>query len=200
MYWNECQNLMSRLLLLEVSLFRSYFVSALQYLDCYHKEYPVKQKASYTWSWLWNLAFFCWIFVIFSYFSYLKLTYFWISCPSSTMEGSEGVIFNKAPDWKSLFLFKIMIKQNLGCPNKEYNAIFKHIHQNIRVYPRSKKMHCWLIGKTLHIGKSLCWVGYRWITMVFWKYSWLVLWGLRNPREILQFLLPIKVVKSISGT
>ena len=48
MYWNECQNLMSRLLLFEVSLFSSYFVSALQYLDCYHKEYLVKQQASYT--------------------------------------------------------------------------------------------------------------------------------------------------------
>ena len=30
------------------------------------------------------------------------------------------------------------IKQNSDCPNKEYNAIFKHIHQNIRAYPRSK--------------------------------------------------------------
>ena len=54
------------------------------------------------------------------------------------MEGDEGAIFRKAPDWKSLFLLKI-IKQILGCPNKEYNAIFKHIHQNIKAYHRSKK-------------------------------------------------------------
>ena len=38
-----------------------------------------------------------------------------------------------------MFLLNIKIKQNLGCPSKEYNAIFKHIHQNIRAYPRSKK-------------------------------------------------------------
>ena len=29
-------------------------------------------------------------------------------------------------------LLKMKIKQNPGCPKKEYNAIFKHIHQNIR--------------------------------------------------------------------
>ena len=43
------------------------------------------------------------------------------------------------PDWKPLFLLKIKIKQNPDCPNKEYNAILKHIHQNIRAYFRSKK-------------------------------------------------------------
>ena len=31
------------------------------------------------------------------------------------------------------------IKQNPGCPNKESNTIFEHIHQNIRSYYRSKK-------------------------------------------------------------
>ena len=34
---------------------------------------------------------------------------------------------------------KIRIEQNPDCPNKEYNVIFKHFHQNIRAYPRSKK-------------------------------------------------------------
>ena len=53
------------------------------------------------------------------------------------MEGDEGCILSKAPDLKSLFLLKIKIKRNSGCPNKEYNAIFKHI--NIRTSPRSKK-------------------------------------------------------------
>ena len=37
------------------------------------------------------------------------------------------------------FLLKMKIKQNSGCPNNEYNAVFKHIHQNIGAYPRSKK-------------------------------------------------------------
>ena len=36
-------------------------------------------------------------------------------------------------------LLKIKIKQSSGCPNKEYNTIFKHINQNMRAYPRSKK-------------------------------------------------------------
>ena len=36
-------------------------------------------------------------------------------------------------------LFKTKIKQNRGCPNKEYNAIFQHIHYNIRAYSRSKE-------------------------------------------------------------
>ena len=53
------------------------------------------------------------------------------------MKGDEGDIFSKAPDQKSLFLFKIKIKQNPGCLNKEYNVVFKHFHQNIRAYPRS---------------------------------------------------------------
>ena len=61
-----------------------------------------------------------------------------MSRPNSSMEGDEGGIFSKAPDWKSLLL-KIKIKQKSGCPNKEYNAIFKHIiHQDIRASPRSK--------------------------------------------------------------
>ena len=48
-------------------------------------------------------------------------------------------VFSKAPNWKPLFLLKIKIKQNSDCSNKEHNAIFKHIHQSIRAYFRSKK-------------------------------------------------------------
>ena len=55
------------------------------------------------------------------------------------MEGDEGGIFSKTPEWKSLFSLKIKIKQSPGCPNKEYNAIFLYINQNIRAYPRSGK-------------------------------------------------------------
>ena len=62
------------------------------------------------------------------------------------MKGNEGGIFIKAPNWMSLFLLKIKIKQNPGYPDKEYNVIFKHIHQNNRVYYRNKKifMDQWL--------------------------------------------------------
>ena len=56
------------------------------------------------------------------------------------MEGDEGGNLCKAPDKKSMFLLKIKIKQNSDYPNKEYNAVFKHNHQNIRVCPRSKKI------------------------------------------------------------
>ena len=58
--------------------------------------------------------------------------------PSSFMKGHEWGIFSKAPNWKPLFLIKIKIKQNLRCPNKEYNEDFKHFYQNIRTCPRSK--------------------------------------------------------------
>ena len=51
------------------------------------------------------------------------------------MKGNEVGIFTKAPGWILLFLFMVKLKQNPGYPNKEYYAIFKHIHQNIRTYP-----------------------------------------------------------------
>ena len=50
------------------------------------------------------------------------------------MKGDEGGYFSKFPDGKPLFLFKIKIKQNPGCPNKEYYVDFKHLHQNVRAY------------------------------------------------------------------
>ena len=43
------------------------------------------------------------------------------------------------------FLLKIEIKQNPGCPNKEYNSIFEHINHITRAYPRSKKKKSALI-------------------------------------------------------
>ena len=42
------------------------------------------------------------------------------------MEGNEGV-FSVTLQTENLFFFKIKIEQNPGCPNKEYNPIFKHI-------------------------------------------------------------------------
>ena len=37
------------------------------------------------------------------------------------------------------FWHMIKIKKIPGCPNMEYNVIFKHFQQNIRAYPRSKR-------------------------------------------------------------
>ena len=38
------------------------------------------------------------------------------------MKGDEGGIFSKAPGQKPLLLLKIKIKQNTGCPSKEYKC------------------------------------------------------------------------------
>ena len=66
------------------------------------------------------------------------LKYFVRACRiNSSMRGDEGSTFSKAVDWKPLFLLMIKIKQN---QNKEYNAIFQHIHQNIRAYSTNKKL------------------------------------------------------------
>ena len=43
------------------------------------------------------------------------------------MKGDKGGIFSKAPDSKPLFMPKMKIKWNAGCPNQEYNGIFEHI-------------------------------------------------------------------------
>ena len=37
------------------------------------------------------------------------------------------------------FPLKLKLKKKTDCPNNEYNAAFKHIHQYIRAYLRSKK-------------------------------------------------------------
>ena len=76
-------------------------------------------------------AFHLCVFVIFGkiILCSFKLNCFWKSRPSSSTEGSE----------REKFLSKTKIKQNTGCWNKEYNAIFEYIHQSIRTYPRRKK-------------------------------------------------------------
>ena len=40
---------------------------------------------------------------------------------------------------KEAFSISFSLKEIPGCPNKEYNLVFKHFHENIRAYPRSKK-------------------------------------------------------------
>ena len=71
------------------------------------------------------------------------------------MKGDEGGYFSKFPDGKPLLLCKIWIKQNPGCPNKEYNVDFKQFNQNIRAYHRGKKIcidqglvKCYILGRT----------------------------------------------------
>ena len=40
---------------------------------------------------------------------------------------------------KKAFSISFSLKEIPGWPNKESNLAFKHFHQNIRAYPRSKK-------------------------------------------------------------
>ena len=110
-----------------------------------------------TWSCLWDLHF----LVCFCYFwkgKFLFVLNLFISenlDQITPMEGTERGIFSKASDWKSLFLPKIKIKQNSGCPNKEYNGILKHIHIISGSIPEVKKLGWSIIRKIfLHIGKN----------------------------------------------
>ena len=61
------------------------------------------------------------------------------------MEGGEVGIFSKALDWKPLFLLKIKIKQNPGCPNKEYNisSTFIRISVPIAEVKKSVLINCY---------------------------------------------------------
>ena len=45
------------------------------------------------------------------------------------------------------FCLKIKIKQTQAAQIRNIHVVFKHIHQNIRAYPRSKKMTNDLIGQ-----------------------------------------------------
>ena len=69
--------------------------------------------------------------------AYFKFVYSYTSRPNFSMEGDKEGIFIEAPDWKLLFFLKLKIKQNPGCSNKQYKAIFKHI----------KNLHWSMIGK-----------------------------------------------------
>ena len=105
-------------------------VSALQYFEYYYDEYPLKQTASLYFSSFKSafLACFYYFWKVKSLFiSNLFIIYLYQDKILPWKKKGVG-IFSKAPDWISLFLFKIKIKQNPNCPNKEYNAIFEHIH------------------------------------------------------------------------
>ena len=103
------------------------------------------KQPPYTWSYLWNLPFLVlffncwksWVFVCF------KLIFFWISRQHFSVEGDEVDIFSKGSGRKLLFFLKILIKQKPCRPNKEYNALFEHIHLSIRTYARGKNNLHW---------------------------------------------------------
>ena len=124
-------------------------------VECYYDENPVNQAAFLYLKLPLKSSFFgmSWLFLerqVLAYFNIIL--FFQISRQKFQMEGDERNICGNAPDWKPLFLLKISIKRNLGFPFGEYNTFFRHIHQNIRAYPRSKEnLHWTVIWKTLHI-------------------------------------------------
>ena len=134
------------------------------------------KQTPYTWSCLWNLR-----------------------NKSDISEYLDQILpwnnFSEALRWKPLCLLKIKIKQSPGCPNKEYNAIFKQIHQNSRAYSRSKKM----IWKILRIRKNPSKARRLKTNLVCSKYS-LGSGRSCNPKEILQFLPSFKLKNNISRT
>ena len=73
--------------------------------------------------------------------------YFWKHKPLLVLTLFISEYLDQIPPWKEMketFSVKLQ-SENLcfclisGCPNKEYNAIFIHINQNIRAYPGSEK-------------------------------------------------------------
>ena len=98
------------------------------------------KQPPYTWSCLLNLPF----LVCFCYFwkveSLLVLNLFISEYLDKILPWKEMKLTFSVKLLTEYLLLKIKFKQNLGCLNKEYNKIFEHIHQNIRVYPRSKKI------------------------------------------------------------
>ena len=84
--------------------------------------------------WVNNVCFnFCLLFLLYLKLRSWNLHFLVCFCywPNSFMKGDKRGIFSKAPDWKTLFLIKIKIKQNPGCANKNKNVVFKHFRQNI---------------------------------------------------------------------
>ena len=101
------------------------------------------------------------------------------------------------------FCFKIKIKQTQAAQIRNIHVVFKHIHQNIRAYPRSKKMTNDLIGQWL--GKY-CILGWNWAKRGAAKQVWFVPNTVRqsgvsrNTRKILQFFPSFKLGNSSSST
>ena len=95
---------------------------------------------------------------------------------------------------KTLFLLQIKIRLKSGCPIKEYNAIFKHIHQIIKAHSRSKKESALIndIGKIRTRGG---------VSEQFWFFSNTAgrgrSKGSRNWRQILQFYSHVRLVRVV---
>ena len=105
----------------EVSLSRFHFVSALQYLfRVLLQRKPVEANSLL----MLEIAFAtCFFVVCFCYFVKDK------SLLTLNLFISERL--DQIPPWNLCFLLETKIKQDPGCPKKEYNAVFKNI-QNVR--------------------------------------------------------------------
>ena len=106
MYCNEFQNLLGQKHLFEALLFRFYFISAHDYLNCCYNVQWNKQLP-YTWIYFETLVL-QFNFVIFGNIwsiCFFKTNLFLI-IQTKLMEGEKAGIFSKAPDWKLLFLFE----------------------------------------------------------------------------------------------
>ena len=105
MYYQKSRKSLCQQLEFEVSSFGFYFVSALQYLDCYYKKNPLKWTGLLYIKLPLKPAFFAVFFLFWEryIFSYFKLIYFSISRPNSSMDGNERGIFSQAPGWKPAF-------------------------------------------------------------------------------------------------
>ena len=111
------------------------------------------------------------------------------------MGGNGVAIFSKAPDGKPLFLLKIKIIKKPGCPNKEYNAVFEQIYQNVGAYPRCKKICIdYYLSRRVRakrgIGEQVWFV-----PNTFWGFQ-----GQCHTREIWLFLVLFKLENSIPTT
>ena len=90
----------------------------------------------YTWSCFWNMNFLVRFYYFWKYRFLLILKVFICECLHQILPWKEiKEAFPRRLQNKKRFL----PKQNPGCPNKEYNAVFKHIHQNIKAYWRKQK-------------------------------------------------------------
>ena len=80
---------------------------------------PTIRHKGVTWCWTYLSGWF--LFDQNSCFQSWKLHFFseFLLLTNSLIKGDEGGIFSKTPDWKTLFLLKMKIKENPGCSNKE---------------------------------------------------------------------------------
>ena len=160
------------------------------------------RQPPYSWSCLWNLKLFS-AFLLFLeryVFAYFKSNYIWIC--------------RQIPPWKEMkeeFSIKFQTENLCFCLrwklNKTQtaqirnNAIFKHMHQIIRAYPRSKKI---CIDQWLW--KYHCILVKIWVNRSVGKLNWFVpntFWGLRvgvTPGKVCYFYSLFKLGNSILST